>query len=117
MHEAPRAPRVPHHILEPREAAPPSIQNSRRGWLVAPERNIVRATFGGILLVIALYLAVNAALLHVLSPAEMGASKLPAGDAALRVFGPRGDTFVTVLSLISVGAITNLYMMVSSRVG
>jgi APA family basic amino acid/polyamine antiporter len=103
-----------------------AVFNTYFGWnssiyfseeIVAPERNIVRATFGGILLVIALYLAVNAALLHVLSPAEMGASKLPAGDAARRVFGPRGDTLVTVLSLLSVGAITNLYMMVSSRVG
>jgi hypothetical protein len=39
-----------------------------------PERNVVRATFGGILLVILLYLGVNASLLHVLSPAEMAAS-------------------------------------------
>ena len=45
----------------------PTICNAME--IVAPERNIVRATFGGILFVIALYVAVNAALLHVLSRA------------------------------------------------
>jgi len=103
-----------------------AVFNTYSGWnstiyfgeeIVAPERNVVRATFGGILFVIALYLAVNAALLHVLTPAEMAGSKLPAGDAAIRIFGPGGDTLITVLSLLSIGAIANLYIMLNSRVG
>ena len=44
----------------------------------APERNVVRSVFGGIALVTALYVLVNAAMLHVLSPEQMAASKLPA---------------------------------------
>ena len=103
-----------------------AVFNTYSGWnatiyfgeeMVAPDRNVVRATFGGILFVIALYLAVNAALLHVLTPAEMAASKLPAGDAAMRIFGTHGDTLITILSLLSVGAIANLYIMLNSRVG
>ena len=69
------------------------------------------------LLVIALYVAVNAALLHVLTPAQMAASELPAADAAARVFGPADGTLITVVSLISVAAIANLYVMFNSRIG
>lgn len=103
-----------------------AVFNTYAGWnssiyfgeeILDPGRNIVRATFGGIVFVIALYLAVNAALLHVLTPMQMAASKLPAADAAMRVFGSKGETLITVLSLVSVGAITNLYIMLNSRVG
>lgn len=102
------------------------IINTYAGWtssvyfseeIVRPERNIARATFGGILFVLALYLAVNAALLNVLSPAEMAASKLPAADAAARIFGPSGETLITLVSLVSIAAIANLYMMFNSRIG
>lgn len=102
-----------------------NIVNTYNGWtgnvyfgeeIVAPERNIVRGTFGGILLVIALYVAVNAAILNVLTPAEMGASNLPAADAASRVFGSSGGTLITALALLSIGAIANLYLMFTSRV-
>lgn len=103
-----------------------AVVNTYNGWtgnvyfgeeIVAPSRNIARGTFGGILLVIILYVAVNAALLNVLSPAEMAASKLPAAEAASRLFGPTGDTLITALSLLSLAAITNLYLMFTSRVG
>ena len=103
-----------------------AVFNTYAGWnssiyfgeeIVEPGRNIVRSTFGGILFVIVLYLAVNAALLHVLTPAQMAGSKLPAADAAMRIFGNKGDTIISALSLLSVGAITNLYMMLNSRVG
>ena len=103
-----------------------AILNTYAGWtgsfyfgeeIVEPERNMARSTFGGILLVMALYLAVNAALLHVLSPAAMATSELPAADAASQVFGPMGATVITVVSLISLGAIANLYVMFISRIG
>ena len=103
-----------------------AILNTYGGWtgsvyfgeeIVTPERNIARATFGGVLFVLALYVAVNAAMLHVLTPAEMAASELPAADAAARVFGASGGTLITVVSLISLGAIANLYIMFSSRIG
>ena len=82
-----------------------------------PERNVVRATFGGIALVILLYLGVNAALLHVLSPAEIAASKLPVADAAAAVLGPASGTIITLLAIFSVVAICNLFVMSASRIG
>nr|WP_166176116.1 amino acid permease [Altererythrobacter segetis] len=80
-----------------------------------PTRHVVRATFIGILLVTALYVLMNAAMLHVLSPAEMAASNLPAADALARVLGGRSDTVVTLLALLSVGAIANLTIMQFTR--
>lgn len=103
-----------------------AILNTYGGWtgsvyfgeeIVEPEKNIARSTFGGVLFILALYVAMNAALLHVLSPAEMAASELPAADAAERVFGPAGGLLITILSLVSLAAIANLYVMFSSRIG
>ena len=80
-------------------------------------RDLVRSTFGGIALVTILYVLVNAALLHGLSPAEMAASKLPAADAATRALGTTGGTVITAIAIFSVVAITNLIMMLASRIG
>ncbi|MDQ3078365.1 MAG: APC family permease [Pseudomonadota bacterium] len=129
---APAAATAPAQTISPTLAvggllvAMSAILNTYGGWtgsvyfgeeIVTPERNIARATFGGVLFVLALYVAVNAAMLHVLTPAEMAASELPAADAAARVFGASGGTLITVVSLISLGAIANLYIMFSSRIG
>jgi APA family basic amino acid/polyamine antiporter len=81
-----------------------------------PERNIVRATFGGIVLVTLLYVSVNAALLHVLSREQIAASNLPVADATQAVLGPLSGTLITGLALISVVAIANLFIMYASRV-
>ena len=103
-----------------------NVMNTYNGWtgsvyfgeeIVDPQRNIARSLFGGIMIVMILYLAVNAALLHVLSPAEMSRSILPVGDAMGRVLGPRADTVVNGLALLSVGASANLYLMFTSRIG
>jgi APA family basic amino acid/polyamine antiporter len=103
-----------------------NVMNTYNGWtgsvyfgeeIVDPQRNIARSLFGGILVVMILYLAVNAALLHVLTPQEMGKSILPVGDAMGRVLGPRADTIVNGLALLSVGASANLYLMFTSRIG
>ena len=85
--------------------------------IVDAQRNIARATFGGILTVAALYLAVNAAMLHVLSPAEMATSQLPAADAAAAVLGPATGSVMTALAIFSVVALANLVMMLVSRIG
>lgn len=81
-----------------------------------PERNIVRVTFGGILLVILLYLAVNGALFHVLSRAQIAASNLPVADAAAAAFGSASGKVITVLAIISVVSICNLMVMFVSRI-
>jgi APA family basic amino acid/polyamine antiporter len=81
-----------------------------------PERNIVRATFGGILLVVLLYLAVNGALFHVLTREQIAASNLPIADAAAVALGPVSGTALTGLAIFSVVAICNLQIMFVSRI-
>jgi APA family basic amino acid/polyamine antiporter len=81
-----------------------------------PERNVVRATFGGILLVMLLYLLVNASILHVLTREQIAASKLPVADAMAAVFGPASGTVITLLAIVSVVAICNLQVMTAPRI-
>ena len=83
--------------------------------LVDPSRHVVRSTFIGILTITAIYLLMNAAILHVLTPAEMAGSNLPAADALGKVLGGRSDNVVTLLALVSVTAIANLTIMQFSR--
>ena len=102
-----------------------AIVNTYSGWWassyfneeVRQSRDIVRATFGGILAITAIYVLVNAALLHVLSPTEMAATKLPAAAAATRALGPAGGMVMTAMAIFSVVAICNLVMMLVSRIG
>jgi APA family basic amino acid/polyamine antiporter len=81
-----------------------------------PARNLPRSMLGGVAIVIAVYLLVNVALLHVLPLRELAASKLPAADAAQVVFGYGGERFVTLLSLISLLPLLNAILMVGTRI-
>ena len=81
-----------------------------------PERNIVRVTFGGIGLVILLYLAVNGALFHVLSREQIAASNLPVADAAAAALGSASGKVITVLAILAVVTICNLMVMFVSRI-
>jgi len=81
-----------------------------------PGRTVPRALLYGVLLVMVVYLAVNAALMHVLTAAELGASKLAAGDALAKLFGPAAGTAV---ALVAVGAslgVLNTCMLVAPRI-
>ncbi|HXQ17918.1 MAG TPA: APC family permease [Caulobacteraceae bacterium] len=81
-----------------------------------PDRNIARATFWGIGAVAVLYVLINAAVLHVLSPAAIAGSTLAVGDAARNSMGAPGDKVITALGLFSLAAIVNLQIMSASRV-
>lgn len=81
-----------------------------------PGRNVVRATFSGIALVAALYLLVNAAVLHVLPVGALAGSKLAAADAAATVFGAKGGVIVTALAILCVATIANTQVLETSRV-
>lgn len=81
-----------------------------------PGRAIPRALFGGILGIAALYLAVNLALMHSLTPEQLARSDFAAADAARGLFGANGDLVFTFFGVFSVGAITNMGLMTSSRV-
>jgi basic amino acid/polyamine antiporter, APA family len=122
-----------HPVVSPGEAlglagivvAMRAIINTYDGWqelvlfgeeVKAPERTLPRAMATGILSVAVLYVLVNMALLHVLSPADMAQSTLPAADAARLALGLAGDLALTLFGVVSVAAITNLTVMKSARI-
>ena len=79
-------------------------------------RTLPRAIIGGTLLVVALYLLINFAFLHVLSLPILAASQLPAADAA-RVVLPRGGAeLVTVISLLTVLSALNNVLLSAPRI-
>lgn len=79
-------------------------------------RSVPRAMVGSVLLVIAVYLLFNAALLHVLPVEQLAGQKLAAGAAAEAVFGPRGATFIAVVAIVSLLASVNGNTLTAPRV-
>ncbi len=72
--------------------------------------------FGGIALIIAIYLLVNLALLYVLPLSQMATSKFAGADAMNLIFGERSGQIVTVLALLSIIGIINANLMFAPRI-
>jgi APA family basic amino acid/polyamine antiporter len=81
-----------------------------------PARNLPRSMIGGEIVVIAVYLLVNLALLAVLPVPTLARSTLPAADAAQIILGVRGAQAITLLSLISLPPLLNAIMMIGTRI-
>ena len=81
-----------------------------------PDRTVPRALLLGVLLVLGIYLAVNAALLHILSPSALGSSKLAAADALAMAFGPPARVAVAVIALVATLGVLNACVLLAPRV-
>jgi len=81
-----------------------------------PGSDIPRALFGGVLLVIAIYLLVNVALLYVLPISEIAGQDFAAGVAAQAIFGRHGRTIFLSLTILSMLSAINAYHLMSTRV-
>jgi APA family basic amino acid/polyamine antiporter len=81
-----------------------------------PGRDIPRSMFGGVLLVIAIYLLVNIALLYVLPISKIAGQEFAAGAAAEVVFGRYGNTVFLTLTILSMLSAVNAYHLMASRV-
>lgn len=79
-------------------------------------RNIPRAMVGSVLLVIAIYLLFNLALVYVLPFERLAGEPLAAGAAAEAVFGPRGATVISVVAILSLLASVNGNTLTAPRV-
>jgi basic amino acid/polyamine antiporter, APA family len=79
-------------------------------------KHLPRAMIGGVLIVLALYLLMNLAFLHVLSIPALAASSLPAADAARLVFPAWSGTFITVLSLLTLLSLINAVLLGAPRI-
>jgi len=81
-----------------------------------PGRDIPRALFGGVLLIIAIYLLVNVALLYVLPISQFAGQDFAAGVAAQSVFGKHGDAIFRSLTIVSMLSAINAYHLMATRV-
>jgi amino acid transporter len=81
-----------------------------------PSRNMPIAVLGGVGVVIALYLATNAAYLYLLPLDVMAGSTLVAADAARQVVGDAGGGVVAVLVVVSTFGAVQAALMFNPRV-
>jgi basic amino acid/polyamine antiporter, APA family len=81
-----------------------------------PALTMPRALIGGTLLVAAMYVIINVAILRVLPLSVLAASELPAADAARVVLPKGGAELVTVISLLTVLSLVNAIMLMTPRI-
>lgn len=81
-----------------------------------PARNLPRSSIGGVLACMAIFLLVNAALLHVLPMDRLAASQMPAADAAMVIFGGRGKQVILIVSLVTAVSTINATLLTMPRV-
>lgn len=81
-----------------------------------PSRNLPLALIGGMLLIIVVYLAANAAYFYVLPAAAVGSSDRVAGEMMRRILGSAGAGAVSMAAMISIFAALNGSILTGSRV-
>jgi len=85
------------------------------GEVKNPGRDIPRSMAGGVLAVIAIYLLLNVAFMRVLPLPTMSGETLVAATAAKAIFGPKGDTVVRVVIVLSLFSAANAILLIGSR--
>ena len=81
-----------------------------------PGRDLPRSLIGGVLAVVALYLLINLALLHVLPLRLLAQATLPAADAARALLGPAGGGVITAVALVALLGLINTVVMAAPRI-
>ena len=81
-----------------------------------PKRDMVRSMFGGVLLVIAIYLVVNLAYVYVLPMSRLAGENFAAGAVANQIFGVYGDKTIRALAILSLLSTINAYTLTSPRI-
>jgi len=86
------------------------------GEILNPKRDVTRSMCGGVLSVIAIYVLVNFALLHVMPLSEIAGEPLAVGKAASLIFGRYGDTAIRALAIVSMLSTINAYTLSAPRI-
>lgn len=81
-----------------------------------PARDVPRSLFGGVLLIIGIYLLLNAALIYVVPLRSLAGSELAVGTAAQVIFGTYGETLIRILTIVSLLSGINAYHLMATRV-
>lgn len=77
-----------------------------------PERNVARATYGGVIIAAAVYLAACAAIMGMIPAATLARSTAPFADAVRLLLGPAAAALVAVLALIkAVGSLAGWILL------
>ena len=77
---------------------------------------IPRSLLSGVLLIIAMYLLVNLALLHVLPVSQLAGQQFAAGAVANAIAGQRGESLLQLVMLVSLLSAINANHLMASRV-
>ncbi len=85
------------------------------GEMKDPGREVPRAMAYGVIAVLAVYLALNAAYLHVLGMTGLAHDKFPAATAANVVFGSAGESIVRAVMMVVLLGSVNAILMIASR--
>jgi len=80
-----------------------------------PARNMPRAIFIGIAIIVGIYLLINACYVYVLGMQGIASSKLVAGELARVVLGERGQTVISVAIFLSSMGFLNVTLMTIPR--
>lgn len=86
------------------------------GELKKPAKDLPKVISLGVLFVIIVYAVFNIAVFKVLSTEQIIASKTPAADAAVALFGNSGGLFISAGIMISVFGALNGFIMTGARV-
>jgi APA family basic amino acid/polyamine antiporter len=81
-----------------------------------PGRNIPRAMFGGILVVIVIYLLLNIAFMRVVPLPTIAGEKLAAGVVAQHIFGHYGDSVLRAIAIAGLLSAINSNTLMAPRV-
>ncbi|RYU94725.1 APC family permease [Emticicia agri] len=81
-----------------------------------PAKNLPKSMISGVLVIIAIYLLVNIAILYIMPIDVLATSKLAASDAIKLIFGEKSATVVTFFLTLSIFGILNAQIMFSPRV-
>jgi APA family basic amino acid/polyamine antiporter len=81
-----------------------------------PGRDIPRSLIGSVLLIIAIYLLVNAAFLHVMPVTAIGQEDFAAAAVARAVLGAEGDLALRAVTIIALLSAVNANQLMASRV-
>lgn len=85
------------------------------GEIKDPQRNIPRALFFGILILMTIYVLVNVAYLHALTIDEMKGTTRIAERAATALMGPAGATFIALTVVVSTFGNNGAALLAGSR--
>ena len=95
------------------------------GWYLAiyfteedkqPAANLPKSSLSAILACIAIYVLVNLALIYLLPMDKFAGSQMPVADAAMALFGARGQQLILLVSLVAAISTINATVLASPRI-